>query len=180
MNLKNNTNVMRFVTIAGMIMAAIFSRFIPHPPNFTAVGAVALFGAAYFDKKIYAFVVPVIAMIISDGIIGFHPGVFAVYFSFIVIGAIGLTLRERRNIGRVVVASLSASVSFFIITNFAQWVSDPFYTKNTAGLIECYIMAIPFFHYTVLGDLFFVGVMFGAYEFAKSKISALSASPKEI
>lgn len=174
MKLTSNTNMMRFITIAGMILAAIFTRFIPHPPNFTAVSAVALFGAAYFDKKIFAFVVPIAAMFLSDAIIGFHPGMFAVYFSFFIIAAIGFTLRERRSFGRVVVASLSASVSFFIITNFAQWVTDPFYAKTTAGLIQCYVMAIPFFHYTVIGDLFFVGVMFGAFELVKAKVPALS------
>jgi hypothetical protein len=174
MKLSDNKNVMRFITIAGMILAAIFTRFIPHPPNFTAVSAVALFGAAYFDRKIFAFIVPIIAMFLSDAIIGFHPGMFAVYFSFFIIAAIGLTLREKRTFGRIIAASLSASVAFFIITNFAQWVSDPFYAKTTAGFIQCYVMAIPFFHYTVIGDLFFVGVMFGSYELVRSKVPALS------
>jgi hypothetical protein len=174
MNLKNNMNMLRFLTLAGMILAAVFSRFIPHPPNFTAVGAAALFGAAYLDKKLFAFLVPLAAMFLSDAIIGFHPGMFAVYFSFAIIVAIGFTLKNKRTFGRIVVATLSASVSFFIVTNFAQWVMDPFYAKNTAGLIQCYVMAIPFFHYTVIGDLFFVGIMFGAYELAKAKVPALS------
>jgi len=73
----------------------------------------------------------------------------------------------------ILLASVSASVLFFIITNFAQWLSYPLYTKDIPGLITCYVAAIPFFHYTLLGDLFFVGILFSAFELAKVKFPQL-------
>jgi hypothetical protein len=164
----------RFLVLAGMILAAALTRLIPHPPNFTAVGAMALFGGAYFSRKSFAFAVPLIVMFITDLILGFHQTIYAVYISFILIVVIGFSLRDRKKPGNVILASVSASVLFFVITNFAQWLSHPMYAKNTAGLIECYTLAIPFFHYTLLGDLFFVGFLFGAFELAKVKFPQLA------
>ena len=166
----------RFWVLTGMILFAAFTRLIPHPPNFTAVGAIALFGGAYFSKKSLAFAVPVIAMFLTDLIIGLHPGMYAVYLSFILIVMIGMQLKDRIKLGNVFLASVCASVLFFIITNFAQWLSFPLYSKDFAGLVECYVAAIPFFGYTILGDLFFAGVMFGSYELIKAKFSQLAAS----
>src|SRR3990172_4703825 len=172
--MKMNSNLTpRFLVLAGMILIAAFTRLIPHPPNFTAVGAMALFGGAYFSRKSLAYAVPIIAMFITDIIIGFHPGMYAVYLSFIFIVMIGMTLRDKKKIGYIFLASVSASVLFFIITNFAQWLSFPLYSKDVPGLITCYVAAIPFFHYTLLGDLFFVGILFGAFELAKVKFPQL-------
>jgi hypothetical protein len=160
----------RLLVLTGMILIAAFTRLIPHPPNFTAVAAMALFGGVYFERKSLAFAVPLIAMFLSDMIIGLHPGMYAVYLSFILIVMIGMSLRNRMKIRNILLASVSASVLFFIITNFAQWLSYPLYTKDAAGLITCYIAAIPFFHYTLLGDLFFTIAMFGLFEIIKIKL----------
>jgi hypothetical protein len=170
----NSSLTPRFLVLAGMILIAAFTRLIPHPPNFTAIGAMALFGGAYFSRKSLAFAVPLIAMFFSDMIIGFHQGMYAVYLSFIFIVMIGLTLKNKKKAGNVFLASVSASVLFFIITNFAQWLSYPLYSKDIAGLIACYVAAIPFFHYTLLGDLFFVGALFGLFELAKMKFPQLA------
>ena len=164
----------RFLVLAGMITFAAFTRLIPHPPNFTAVGAMALFGGAYFNKKSLAFAVPIIAMFLTDLILGLHSGMYAVYLSFILIVMIGMTLKDKIKLGNVFLASVSASVLFFIITNFAQWLSFPLYSKDIAGLVECYVVAIPFFGYTILGDLFFAGILFGVFELAKYKYPELA------
>jgi hypothetical protein len=170
----NSNLTPRFLVLAGLILVAAFTRLIPHPPNFTAIGAMALFGGAYFDRKYLAFAIPLTAMFLSDIIIGFHPGMYAVYLSFILIVVIGMTLKDRKKIGNIFLAAVSASVLFFIITNFAQWLSYPLYSKDITGLIACYVAAIPFFHYTLLGDLFFAGVLFGAFELAKVKFPQLT------
>ena len=164
----------RFFVLAGMILAAAFTRLIPHPPNFTAIGAIALFGGAYFNRKSLAFAVPLIAMFLSDLIIGFHPGMYAVYLSFILIVMIGMLLSNKKKIGSIFLASVGAAVLFFIITNFAQWITDPLYTKNLSGLITCYVAGIPFFGNTLFGDLFFSGVLFGLFELAKVKFPPLA------
>jgi hypothetical protein len=156
-----------------MILAAAFTRLIPHPPNFTAVGAMALFGGAYFSEKKFAFIVPLAAMLISDLIIGFHNGMLSVYLSFVLIVGIGILLSQKIKFKNVVAASLLSSVLFFILTNFQMWIQSPLYAKDISGLITCYVAAIPFFHHTVLGDLFFVGTLFGLFAAIQVKFPQL-------
>lgn len=171
MNSKINP---RFLLLTLMILGAAFSRLVPHPPNFTAVAAMALFGGAYFSNKTAAFAVPLAAMFLADMIIGFHPGMYAVYLSFALIVVIGMSLRNNKKIGNIFLATVTASVSFFVITNFAMWLTGVLYPKTAAGLAACFTAAIPFFHYTLIGDLFFVGFMFGAFELAKVKFPTLA------
>ena len=161
MNSNNSTSRFWFVCI--MILAAAFTRLIPHPPNFTAVGAIALFGGAYFSDKKFAFIVPLLAMLLSDLIIGFHNEMLSVYLSFIIIVGIGIRLSMNIKLKNVVAASLLSSIIFFVLTNFQMWIQSTLYAKNITGLIACYVAAIPFFHHTVLGDLFFVGLLFGLF-----------------
>ena len=101
----NSRLTTRFWVLAGIILAAAFTRLIPHPPNATAIGAIALFGGAYFNKKSLAFAVPIIAMFLSDLIIGFHPGMYAVYLSFVLIVMIGMTLKNRKKVVNIFLAS---------------------------------------------------------------------------
>ncbi len=164
----------RFWILTIMIFAAAFVRLLPHPPNFAPIAAMALFGGAYFSKKSFAFAVPLIAMFLTDAIIGFHSGMWIVYLSFALIVVIGMLMLKKVSIKNVVLASVTASLSFFIITNFGVWAFGTMYPKNIAGLVECYIAAIPFIQNTLLGDLFFSGVMFGIFEFAKTKLRALA------
>ena len=160
----------KFIFAAGLIIAAAFTRLIPHYPNFTAVGAIALFGGTYLPNKKLAFVVPFVAMLLTDLIIGFHPTMWAVYLSFGLIVLIGLQVSKNKKVMNILLATISSSILFFLVTNFAQWLSDPFYAKTGAGLAQCFTMAIPFFSYTALGDMFYVAVLFGVYELAKTKL----------
>lgn len=163
-----------FLVVTLMVFAAAFVRLIPHPPNFAPIAAMALFGGAYFNKKSFAFAVPLAAMFLTDSIIGFHSGMWIVYLSFALIVVIGMLILKKVSVKNVVLASVTASISFFIITNFGVWAFGTMYPKNIAGLIECYVAAIPFIHNTLIGDLFFSGIMFGVYEFAKTKLPVLS------
>lgn len=164
----------RFWVITGMIAFAAVLRIVPHFPNFTPVAAMALFGGAYFSNKKIAFIVPLIAMMVSDAIIGFHSTMWAVYLSFALIVFIGFGLREKRKISNVFAAALFSSVLFFIITNFAVWATGTMYPMNLSGLLESYVAAIPFFRNSLLGDLFYVGIFFGAFEFVKLKFHVLA------
>jgi len=149
--------------IAGLIVLAILSRLLPHPPNFAPVAAVALFGGALFTKRGLAFLVPLFVMIVSDAIIGFHSHMAVVYALFLMVVLIGLKLKDKIGIGRVIGASLFSSVLFFVGSNFAVWYGSPFYSQDLSGLITCFTLALPFFQNTVLGDLFYSGVLFGSY-----------------
>lgn len=161
-----------YVTLI-VTIAAMF-RFIPHPPNFTPIAAIALFGGAYYTNKTYAFGIPLLAMFLTDAIIGFHSLSWLVYFSFAVIVLFGIILLKKVSVKNIILAALLASISFFIITNFGVWVISPIYSKDLTGLVACYIAAIPFFSYNVIGDLFYSGVFFGLYEYIRKISPALA------
>lgn len=154
-----------------LILIAISSRLIPHPPNFTPIIAVALFGAYSFQNKIISFTVPLLSMLISDLIIGFHSSMLAVYLSFSLIVFIGFSLRNYFSFKRLFFKVSISSFLFFIITNFAVWLTSGMYPYTFSGLIQCYILGIPFYKTTpleffalsYLGDLFYSYVMFGAF-----------------
>ncbi len=158
-----------FLILTGMIFIAAFVRLIPHPPNFAPVAAMALFGGAYFTKRWVAFLIPLAAMLITDLILGFHSAMWAVYLCFVLIVGIGMLMIKQKKVSNIFLASVSASVLFFVVTNFAVWAAGLYYPKDLSGLAASYTAAIPFFHYTLLGDLFFVTLMFGSYELVKMK-----------
>lgn len=167
----------RYLFTISLIFFAALSRLLPHPPNFAPITALALFSGVYLDKR-YAFIIPIAAMLISDYFIGFHSSMLWVYASFVAIGFIGLWLRNHRGVLTTLGATLAGSVLFFIVTNFGVWAApNGMYPHKVEGLIECYVAAIPFFRNTLMGDLVYVGVMFGAFELAKKFIPALKTEP---
>jgi hypothetical protein len=165
-----NINILKkFITPLTFIVIGAVARIIPHAPNFAPIGAMALFGAAYMNKK-QAFILPILAMVLSDFVIGFDsiPMRLIVYGTFIIMVLIGLWLKSHLNAKNVIFSSLSASCLFFITTNFAVWAFGSMYPHNFGGLTESYFLAIPFFRNTVMGDLFYTGAFFGGYEFLKN------------
>lgn len=168
----------RMTVLATMILAAAASRLIPHPPNFTSVAAMALFGGAHFASKRAAFVVPLVAIFLSDLVLGLHRGMWVVYGSFALIVCIGLWLRGRRTPGRTAAATLAGSVLFYVTTNFAVWAFGSLYPKTSAGLVTCYVAAIPFFRNTLLGDAFYAAALFGSFALAERRFPALREAYK--
>jgi Family of unknown function (DUF6580) len=164
----------RFFVLTGMILVASLVRFIPHPPNFAPITAMALFGGAYFVNKKLAFLVPIAAMLLTDAIIGFHNTMFAVYLSFAVIVLIGIKMLKNKRISNIILAAVVSSVIFFVITNFAVWAVGTMYPHDIAGLVTCYTAAIPFYQYSILSDLFYTAVLFGTFEFVQIRIPVIS------
>lgn len=164
----------RFIFIAVLIFVAAAFRLFTNVPNFTPIAAIALFAGAYASKKSYAFLLPFAALFLTDLIIGFHSLMLAVYLSFALTVGIGILIRKNVKILTVIGGAISSAVLFFIVTNFAVWVTTPYYTKDIAGLIHCYTMAIPFFHNAILGDLFYSGVLFSAFYFARLRFPVLA------
>jgi hypothetical protein len=165
----------RVMVLCAMIAAAALSRLIPHLPNFTAVGAMALFGGAYFTNKKLAFAVPLIAMFLTDLILGFHSTILSVYIAFALIVVIGMTMIRKKKASNILLASFAATVLFYLLTNFAFWMTGAFYALTPAGLAECYIAALPFLGYNLAGNLFYAGVMFGLFELARLRYPQLAA-----
>lgn len=152
-----------------VVIAAAFLRVLPHAPNFAPIGAMALFSGTYLDRKT-AFLLPLGAMVLSDFFIGFDSitSRLTVYGSFALITLIGIWLKSHRSVKNVILASLCASVLFFIITNFGVWAFGILYPKTFEGLVACFTAAIPFFRNTLAGDIFYTGVFFVGYELVRN------------
>ena len=148
-----------------LILLGAVLRVIPHPANFAPIAAIALFGGTYLDRK-QALVLPLLAMIISDFFIGFDSWQtrLIVYGSFMIIGLIGLGIRNHKNVWTVLGGTLLGSILFFLITNLPFVHPVSLYPLTWAGTMQSYFNGLPFFKNTLLGDLFYVGVLFGTYE----------------
>jgi hypothetical protein len=174
----------RLWTIVVMILAAGATRLIPHPPNMAAVGAMALFGGAYFQRRWQALLVPLAAMLLSD--IALSLTIYREYgFSWAPVTyvcmaltvALGMLLRDRVTMGRVVGAAVIASVMFFLISNFSVWLGNARYSQDFAGLMLCYVAGLPFAVNTLAGNLFYSGLLFGGMEAMQRSWPALRESP---
>lgn len=171
------------LAIALTFLAAL-TRLLPHPDNFTPISAMALFGAAYFSQQIRMLAVPFLALFASDLILNnviyrqyYTEFTFItswwIYVAFALVMLVGwVLLRHKVTPGRLLAASLTSSALFFLITNFSTWLDSGMYPHTPAGLSACFAAGLPFLRNTVIGDLFFSGVMFGAYEWMKSRTVA--------
>ena len=167
----------RFGALCAFVLLVALVRLMPHPPNVAPVAALALFGGAHFTRKAWAFVVPLVAMLLSDAVLGFHGLMPVVYGAFAATVGIGLLLRRRRSPLRIAGASLASSVLFFTVTNLGVWALGSLYPKTIGGLVACYVAAIPFFHNTLLGDAFFTAVLFGGLALAEWRFPVLRPVP---
>lgn len=154
-----------FIFTTLLIVFSIIARFIEHAPNFVPIGALALWGGVYLNKK-FSLIVPFLVMLLSDSVIGFYNWkvMFSVYFGFAVMVLLGWWVRKQKSIPNVIFASFGGAVLFYLITNFAVWASSTWYPQNLYGLLGSYAMALPFFRNSLMGDLFYGAVFFGAYE----------------
>ena len=135
----------------GILLALSASRFIPHPPNFTSLIALSFYVPAFFGRK-YIFAL-LLSFFITDLIIGFHNTLFFTWGSIVLIGYISNFF--IKNINYRICGVLFSAFIFFVVSNFGVWFVSGFYDYNFNGLIECYLMAIPFFNYTLISTLLF-------------------------
>lgn len=160
-----------------LILLVAASRFLPHPPNVACVGALGLFAGCYFSGK-KAYLVPLAAMLLSDTVghlmgipgMGFYSlvSMVGVYLGVVAAVPLGRWLQNRSSHWQVPAGALMASLAFFLISNVGVWLG-PWYPTTFAGLAACFTNAIPFFGYTVAGDLAFTVVMFGAWELSRKR-----------
>jgi hypothetical protein len=168
-------NPSRLVALLSAIFAAAVLRLVPHPPNFTPIGAMALFSGAYLGRRWLAFVAPLGALLLSDLVLGFYHGMATVYSSVALIVLIGWVALKRVSPMRVGLAALASSILFFVLTNFGMWLFSGFYPRTLGGLEACYVAAIPFFQNTVAGDLFYAALLFGGFKLAELIVPQLRA-----
>jgi hypothetical protein len=146
-----------------LITILVISRIIPHIPNIAPIAAMSLFAGAKLPFR-YAVIIPLGAMAVSDYFLGYHSTMLFVYGSFLVIAYIGRLMRSNKSPWKIIGASLISSLLFFIVTNLGVFLAGDIYPRTVAGLVECYLAALPFFRNTIIGDVVYTGVFFGGYE----------------
>ncbi len=152
-------NLVAFV----LLTIAVISRFLPHLPNFTPVMAISLFAGVYFSNRWLALSLPLGIMFLSDLFIGFHELMVVVYGLLVLFAVVGIYLKDRLSVGHLTVAGLAGAVTYFLVTNFFVWLTSGMYSLDGNGLVTCYIAAIPYFKYSLLGDAVYIPLLFGSY-----------------
>lgn len=190
--MSNSTNYKGILLVLAMIFIAAFSRLIPHLPNFTAVGAMALFGSAYFSKKYLAILAPIAALWISDlainnivyaefheSFVWFQSYQLYTFLPIVLITILGFVLFKKVSPAKVLTGSIASSLIFFAISNFGTWLS-PFslFTKDAAGLVNTYIAGLPFLRNDFVATVLFSTVLFSAYYIITQKFPTLSLNKK--
>ena len=174
-----------------IILLAAFTRIMPHPPNFSPMAAIGLFGAAHFAKKWQAFFIPLIGIWVSDLVINnyvysssssnfvwFYSGFYWQYISYILIIFTGLFIFNRGiSLTKTAGGMISSSGIFFLVSNFGVWAGGTMYPKNFSGLITCYAAGVPFIHNTIISDVLFTTVLFGTYYLLQVEYSSLKIKP---
>lgn len=160
---------MKYVA-AFLVVLGVALRLIPHPWNLTPIGAVALFSGASFERKRWAFVTPLVAMFISDAVIGFHSLMPVVYASFALVVAIGFLVRERRNSPAAVgLGAVAGATLFYFTTNFAVWLMLGTYPMTIAGLAQCYVAGLPYYGTMLAADLIYSALLFGTFSWIERR-----------
>lgn len=183
----------KLLSPALIILVALLMRLFPHMPNLTPIGAMALFSGAYLNKK-YSLVIVLLTMLVSDYVLLyinpfsaswisfhriyspsalFHSSTVYVYVSFLIYYVIGRLISNKRSAGIIGVGALLGSIQFFLITNAAVWINGA-YARDLSGLWQSYVMGIPFFRGTFIGDLFYTGAFFASYEFINNYLAKKS------
>ena len=153
-----------------LILILTFSRLIPHPPNFTPIIAIAIM-SGYFFRNIYlSLFVMLFSMLLADVFIGFYYNMIFVYLTLFLITFIFFNISNKINSKNLLICSLTGSLIFFIFSNFGVWFLGSLYEKSLTGLVECYILAIPFFLNTLLSTIFFSYSSFIFFNIFEKKI----------
>lgn len=158
---KGEFNRTEVLILSVLVIFTVLTRFLPHIPNFSPVLGMALFCGASTKNRKLAFLLPLIALFVSDWALGFYGGIGFVYLSYVIAISLGMMMSKIRVVN-VLVSAMAVSLVFFVLSNLGVWLFSGLYAPNSAGLVQCYIMALPFFHYTYLGTIVGAGVLFAA------------------
>ncbi len=154
-----------FLTLGILVALGVVGRLMPHAANTTPITAIALFISAYFGIR-YSIPIIICLMLVSDFFIGFYSLsiMLSVYGSLIVAGLLGAFLQKGKTFNSTFTLTISSSLIFFLVTNWAVWQFGTMYEHSFSGLMQSYLMAIPFFKNSLVGDIFYSGLLFGVYE----------------
>ena len=154
--MKKNLKLVQNFYLPGIIILILaFSRIIPHPWNFTPILSAGIFLGFYFRQIFFSIFVVVFSMFLGDLYFGFHNTMIFTYLGLSISVLVGFFIKNLY-VSRILIGSILSSISFFLITNFGVWMGSNMYSKNFEGLLEAYILGLPFFHNTLLSTIFYL------------------------
>ncbi|MBK8625686.1 MAG: hypothetical protein IPN86_09065 [Saprospiraceae bacterium] len=182
----------KFLPVIILMVIGAFGKLLPHIPNFTPTESIAIFGAAYLGSKYMKYIIPLVILYLSDfiinntiarsffveqeGIVWFDQYMIYNFIALVFIVLVSTKLLKKINATNVFLSILSASIIFFMITNYGSWASEKsIYTNDLSGLLMSYTAGIPFFRTTLLSNLLFSTILFGSYEMIQSLVSKRAA-----
>ena len=159
------------ILAVALMTLGILSRFIVHVPNFTPVIAIALFSGVYIPKR-YSIILPIIMLAVSDLFIGFHNTMLFTYGSVLLISCAVRWLRQHKNFKNTVAMGFISSLFFFMITNFGVWLVGGLYPQTMPGLVDCFILAIPFCRNELISTFLYSALLFYGYEVMAARLKS--------
>jgi len=160
--------------IAGLILFLSLFRLIPHPVNFTPILAAGIFSGFYFRNFFLSSFIVIFAMFIGDLYLGLHSTMIFIYISLIITVLLGLFIKKFKS-KEILLTGLLGSISFFLITNFGAWINLQIYEKSFAGLLQSYVLAIPFFQNTLMSTILYLFIIKLIFNFfVEKKINKFS------
>jgi hypothetical protein len=160
----NSNKVLSLFALFGVVMIIAFTRLIPHPPNLTALGGIAILGGAMYKNGFKALLIPLAALFVSDLVLNntiysgyfegftlFTEGAIFIYSGFVGMALVGRFLLQKWSIGNALSSAVLGSAIFYLMTNFGAWYGNPLYTQDLSGLMTAYAAGAPFFPNTLLG-----------------------------
>lgn len=176
---QRHVRILHAVIVCLFLAFAAVVRVLPHPWNFTPVGAMALFSGAKLGRSYKAFLLPLTALLAGDVFVGLYRLMWVVYLSVCVSVIIGLWFRTRQTTGPLAMATLLGAAQFFLLTNTAVWAFLNTYPKTLAGLVSCYAAGVPLFGNTLAGDALYCALLFGGFALAERWMFKVRAGVEE-
>jgi hypothetical protein len=194
-NIKFNprtVTVLLFILVIGVFRALIpMVGDVNVLANFSAVGAIALFGAAYFNSNSKSFSFPLLTLFLSDLILsltvyksynsGFlYEGWYLVYGAFALMVLVGKVILKKVNVFSVLLATIATVLIHWIVTDFGVWYGSAVYPQTLAGFGAVLLAAIPFEVRFLDGTLGYSAIMFGLFEYLKVRYPSLNVKSNKM
>ncbi|MFT3904146.1 MAG: hypothetical protein QM727_13305 [Niabella sp.] len=179
---------LNFVLVTLWIVFAVLSRLLPNPANFSPMMAIGIFGGALFARRAWAIIIPLLSIWLSDLLMNnvvykgffdhfvwFYDGWYWQYAIYLLVPLASISIFKKNiTVGKIALTGIGAAVLFFLVSNFGVWYSSNMYPKTGEGLLQCYIMGLPFFKGTLMGTLFYSLILFGTYYFIEKRTSLIA------
>ncbi len=173
--------IKRVAVAAGLIALGVLGRTVfDLPPNVELVTLSALLASIYLGG-VFSVLVPLLIMVISDSIIGNTQIFIFTWSAYVLVGVSSLILRRFKNydlnlVSAATLFTVPSSLFFYLWTNFGVWYQG-WYPPTLAGLLDSYIMGLPFLKFNLVGNLIFVPLGFGLIALARRLVLIFVLNP---